>query len=41
LKDRYPGPGQYEPQPTASKSFHYGEECFGSFPEDENKSCLN
>jgi hypothetical protein len=24
LKDRYPGPGQYEPQLTASKSFHYG-----------------
>jgi hypothetical protein len=25
LKDRYPGPGQYDPKLTTSKSFHYGE----------------
>lgn len=30
LKDRYPGPGEYNPQLTHSKSFHYGENCFGS-----------
>jgi hypothetical protein len=24
LKDRYPGPGQYDPRLTSSKSFHYG-----------------
>jgi hypothetical protein len=34
LKDRYPGPGQYEPKITSSKSFHYGEEAFGTTNSD-------
>lgn len=24
LKDKYPGPGEYNPQIASSKSFHYG-----------------
>jgi hypothetical protein len=24
LKDRYPGPGYYNPRRVSSKSFHYG-----------------
>ncbi len=36
LKDRYPGPGQYQPKLTASKSFHYGEEAFGSVETEEH-----
>ena len=37
LKDRYPGPGQYNPKKMKNKSFHYGEDCFGStsFPNEE------
>lgn len=31
LKDRYPGPGYYNPNRVSSKSFHYGEDCFGSY----------
>ncbi len=39
LRDRYPGPGQYNPRKPDGKSFHYGEDCFGStqFPNrDQN-----
>jgi hypothetical protein len=34
LKDRYPGPGSYNPAKATSKSFHCGEDCFGgtAFP---------
>ena len=37
LKDRYPGPGQYEPKLTVSKSFHYGEEAFGSVETEQHR----
>ena len=30
LKDRFPGPGYYNPKKNMSKSFHCGEDCFGS-----------
>jgi len=30
LKDRYPGPGSYDPHKEGSKSFHNGYDCFGS-----------
>ena len=30
LRDRYPGPGHYNPHRLTSKSFHYGEDNFGS-----------
>ena len=37
LKDRYPGPGHYNPKKTSHKSFHYGDDGFGStsFPNQE------
>ncbi len=38
LKDRYPGPGSYDPQKNTSKSFHYGEEMFGSGVLADSKS---
>ena len=30
LKDRYPGPGHYDPKHEAVKSFHSVSDCFGS-----------
>ena len=37
LKDRFPGPGSYNPRPSGKKSFHYGEGGFGStsYPHKE------
>ena len=42
LKDRYPGPGHYNPKRNKNKSFHNGEDGFGStsFPNEETPEAM-